>query len=67
MSSIITVIKKRNGSTVPFELPKIEEAIRKAFIAITREDKAQVARHITLLVEKELELEAITRESYLPS
>lgn len=67
MSSIITVIKKRNGSTVPFELPKIEEAIRKAFIAITRDDKAQVARHITLLVEKELELEAITRESYLPT
>lgn len=67
MSSIITVIKKRNGSTVPFELPKIEEAIRKAFIAITREDKAQVARHITLLVEKELELEALTRESYLPT
>lgn len=65
--SLLTVIKKRNGNTVPFELPKIEEAIRKAFIAITREEKPQVAKHISLLVEKELELESLTREGYLPT
>ncbi len=65
--SLLTVIKKRNGTTVPFELPKIEEALRKAFIAITREEKPQVAKHISLLVEKELELEAITREAYIPT
>ncbi len=65
--SLLTVIKKRNGQTVPFELPKIEEALRKAFIAITREEKPQVAKHISLLVEKELELEAITREAYIPT
>jgi ribonucleoside-diphosphate reductase alpha chain len=67
MSSLITVIKKRNGQTVPFELPKIEEAIRKAFLAVTREDKPQVGKHISLLVEKELELELLVREGYLPT
>ncbi len=65
--SLLTVIKKRNGQTVAFELPKIEEALRKAFIAITREEKPQVAKHISLLVEKELELEAMTREAYIPT
>lgn len=65
--SIITVIRKRNGSSVPFEPQKIEEALKKAFIAVTRDDKAAIATHIATLVEKELELEAMTRESYLPT
>ena len=65
--AILQMIKKRNGDVVPFEAGKIESAVRKAFIATTREDKAQIARHISELVEKELELEAMTRDGYVPS
>jgi ribonucleoside-diphosphate reductase alpha chain len=65
--AILQIIKKRNGEVVPFELSKIEKAIKMAFISITREEKAEVARHISELVAKELELEAMTREGYIPS
>lgn len=65
--SILQVIKKRNGDVVPFEVSKIESAVKKAFIAVTRDDKAPVAKHIAELVQKELELEMLTREGYVPS
>ncbi|MDB5260170.1 MAG: nrdA [Candidatus Nomurabacteria bacterium] len=65
--AILQNIKKRNGEFVPFEPDKIEKAIKKAFIAVTKEDKAAVAKHITELVTKELELEAITRDGYIPT
>ncbi len=65
--SIVTVIKKRNGDTVPFEVAKIETALKKAFIAVTKDDKQALASHIASLVEKELELEVMTREGYVPT
>lgn len=65
--SILQTIKKRNGEVVAFEPAKIESAIKKAFIAVTRDENALVARHVMELVTKELELEAITREGYVPS
>lgn len=65
--AILQIIKKRNGEFVPFDPEKIEKAIKKAFISVTRDEKAAVAKHITELVTKELELEAITREGYVPS
>lgn len=65
--SILQTIKKRNGEFVPFEGDKIEKAIRKAFVSATREERADIAKHITELVMKELELEAMTRESYVPT
>ncbi|MEN9552285.1 MAG: hypothetical protein RI935_662 [Candidatus Parcubacteria bacterium] len=64
---MLQVIKKRNGDIVPFEVAKIESAIKKAFIAVTREDKTPIAKHISELVQKEIELEMITREGYVPS
>lgn len=65
--AILQTIKKRNGEFVPFDEAKIETAIRKAFLSVTREEKPAVARHIMELVTKELELEAITREGYVPT
>ncbi len=65
--AILQIIKKRNGEMVPFEVDKIENAIKKAFISVTREEKAPVAKHIAELVAKELELEAITHEGYTPT
>lgn len=65
--SILQVIKKRNGDVVLFEVSKIESAVKKAFIAVTREDKAPVAKHISELVQKELELEMLTKDGYVPS
>jgi ribonucleoside-diphosphate reductase alpha chain len=65
--STIQQIKKRNGDVVDFEVDKIERAIKSAFIAVTREDKAPIAKHIAELVMKELELEVMTREAYLPT
>jgi ribonucleoside-diphosphate reductase alpha chain len=65
--AILQIIKKRNGEFVPFDAEKIERAIKKAFISVTRDEKAAVAHHITELVAKELELEAITREGYVPT
>ena len=65
--AILQIIKKRNGEVVPFESEKIERAIKKAFISVTREEKAEVAKHISELVSKELELEAMTREGYVPT
>lgn len=64
---ILQIIKKRNGEIVPFEMGKIESAIKKAFVSVTRDEKAEIARHISELVSKELELEAITREGYVPT
>ncbi len=65
--STLKLIKKRNGDVVSFEVDKIESAVKKAFIQVTREDKAAIARHIAELVAKEVELEILTRESYLPT
>lgn len=65
--AILQIIKKRNGEIVPFDLDKIETAIKKAFVSITREEKAEVAKHISELVAKELELEAMTRDGYVPT
>lgn len=65
--SMLQVIKKRNGDVVPFELDKIELAIKKAFVSILRDEKPLVAKHISELVAKELELEALTRDGYVPS
>ena len=63
--AILQIIKKRNGVMVPFDVDKIERAVKKAFVQVTRDEKAAVAKHIAELVAKELELEAITRESYV--
>ena len=65
--AILQIIKKRNGEMVTFDVDKIEKAIKKAFISVTREEKAGIAKHISELVAKELELEAITKEGYVPS
>jgi ribonucleoside-diphosphate reductase alpha chain len=65
--AILQIIKKRNGEFVPFDEAKIEKAIRQAFISVTREEKPAVAKHIMELVTKELELDAITREGYVPT
>lgn len=65
--AILQTVKKRNGDVVLFEQDKIESALKKAFISVTREEKAPIAKHITELVVKELELEILTREGYIPS
>ncbi|MFA6608724.1 MAG: ribonucleoside-diphosphate reductase subunit alpha [Candidatus Paceibacterota bacterium] len=65
--AILQTIKKRNGDFVPFETGKIENAVKKAFVSVTRDEKAAVAKHIAELVSKELELEAITRDGYVPT
>ncbi len=65
--AILQIIKKRNGEIVSFEVSKIETAVKKAFVQVTRDEKAAVAKHIAELVGKELELEAITRDGYVPS
>lgn len=65
--AILQTIKKRNGEVVPFEINKIDTAIKKAFLATTREEKPEIAKHISELVLKELELEAMTKEGYVPS
>ncbi len=65
--TILHTIKKINGEFVPFDANKIETAVKKAFISVTREEKAGIAKHISELVAKELELEAITREGYVPT
>jgi ribonucleoside-diphosphate reductase alpha chain len=63
----LQTIKKRNGDIVPFEIEKIELAIKKAFVSVTREEKAGVSKHIAELVAKELELEAMVKDGYVPS
>ncbi len=65
--AILQTIKKRNGEFVPFDEAKIERAIKKAFLSVLRDEKPAVARHIMELVTKELELEAITRDGYVPT
>ena len=65
--ALITNIKKRNSDLVPFEITKIESAVKKAFIQVTREDHADIAKQISELVQKELELEAMGREEYIPT
>jgi ribonucleoside-diphosphate reductase alpha chain len=65
--AILQIIKKRNGDVVPFDASKIETVIKKAFLGVTRDEKAPVAKHIAELVAKELELEAITRDGYVPT
>lgn len=64
----ITNIKKRNSEIVPFEITKIESAIKKAFDHITGDPHENIAKHISELVQKELELETMTRgEEYVPT
>ena len=65
--SILQIIKKRNGEVVPFEMNKIEHAVKKAFVSVTRDEKAMISRHIAELVQKELELEALTHDGYVPT
>jgi ribonucleoside-diphosphate reductase alpha chain len=65
--AILQTIKKRNGEMVAFEPEKIEKAVKKAFFAVMKDEKAAVAKHIAELVAKELELEAITRDGYVPT
>lgn len=65
--SILQIIKKRNGEVVPFEMNKIESAVKKAFLGVTRDEKPTIAKHISELVAKELELEALTRDGYVPT
>jgi ribonucleoside-diphosphate reductase alpha chain len=67
MNPTIIGLKKRNNEIVPFETVKIENAVKKAFIKITRDEHANVAKHISELVTKELELESMTREEYVPT
>lgn len=65
--SILQMVKKRNGEIVFFEQSKIESALKKAFISVTRDEKAEICKRITELVVKEIELEVLTREDYIPS
>jgi ribonucleoside-diphosphate reductase alpha chain len=67
MSQAITQIKKRNGSLVDFRLDKIETAVKKAFLSVLHEDKSDIAKHISELVLKELELEMMTQKDYVPT
>lgn len=65
--AILQIIKKRNGDIVPFDVEKIERAVKKSFVSVLRDEKAAVAKHLSELVAKELELEALTRDEYVPS
>jgi len=65
--SLITNVKKRNNQIVTFELQKIEDAICKAFVQVTREEKRDISRHISEIVLKELELEAMNHDMYVPT
>ncbi|MCX6756637.1 MAG: ribonucleoside-diphosphate reductase subunit alpha [Candidatus Nomurabacteria bacterium] len=65
--SILQTVKKRNGEIVSFEQSKIESALKKAFVSVTRDEKAEICKRITELVVKEIELEFLTREEYVPS
>jgi len=44
MTQIVASIRKRDGTPVTFEHQKIENAIRKAFVAVNREDRGTVRR-----------------------
>ncbi len=66
MSPVLN-IKKRNKEIVPFSVEKIENAICKAFLNITREEKRPIAKHISELVHKELEFESLTKENHIPT
>lgn len=64
----ISSIKKRSGEVVPFDVSKIESAVRKAFLHITGEEHQAIAQHISELVQKELELESMVKgEDYVPA
>lgn len=65
--AILQTVKKRNGEIVSFEQGKIESALKKAFVSVTRDEKVEIAKHITEMVVKEVELEVLTREGYVPS
>ncbi len=66
MNNIINSIKKRNGEIVDFNKSKIVEAINKAFINVTREDKRPVAEAIAEIIMRELSLRSISKENYIP-
>jgi anaerobic ribonucleoside-triphosphate reductase len=53
----ITSLKKRDGRTVPFDVNKIAEAIRKAFDATYRPDSNGLAAELARKVESILEVE----------
>ena len=38
--AILQIIKKRNGEMVAFDVDKIERAVKKAFVSVTRDEKA---------------------------
>jgi anaerobic ribonucleoside-triphosphate reductase len=46
----LQIIKKRNGEMVPFDLAKIEKAIKKAFLAARLDENEPVAKSIAGLV-----------------
>ncbi len=48
-------IKKRDGRVVPFDITKIEDAIRKAFEATYKPDNDEIARELSEEVLKKLE------------
>lgn len=63
----LTQIKKRNGDIVDFSMDKIVNAINKAFINVTRSDNPGVANAIAEIVSRELELEAMGKDAYIPT
>ena len=44
------VVEKRNGAVVDFNIKKISDAIRKAFIAVKRDDHPDIIDNLTLQV-----------------
>ncbi len=66
MNIDIINIKKRNGEISIFDKNKIANAINKAFIQATREDKMPVAEAIADIVLRELQLMSISKENFVP-
>lgn len=63
----IKLITKRNGEIVDFSLNKIQNAVEKAFIKVTRESHSVLAKHISEMVLSELELIAMNKDGdYIP-
>lgn len=63
----ISVLRKRNGDIVPFEKLKISQAVKKAFIAVTKESKDDVAENIVNVVVSDLNLLLSVNEDFVPS
>lgn len=60
--AIPQIIKKRNGDVVPFDVSKIEKAIKKAFLAARLDENEPIAKSIAGLVSSELEFRALANE-----